>query len=438
MEDIARQLAGSFKSDLWDRLVLQASEQDASIRHAVIAIAALKSTTKSLRPQQLKLADGGDNARLHHQFALQQYDRAISSMRKAAVDGKQDLRTTLITCIVIICFESFSGNHDSAVQQTLVGINLVENFLKDGPACTQPYDFSSIEQEIVHAFGRLDIQAMSFLDPRPPGYHDVTQNEHCPPTFDETVSVFTTLEEARRYLTYSVQLMMHFIASLYSKDCRATGSLEMDVSMCIPDDKMEQRNSHLAALENWSTSFAPLLKYSLTRKDLRLGAVALELQHTTAYFSIAVLRSSNEAYPNTHRLMPLFKKLVSLSEEILEHPTMNEDNTAYMFEMHTICPLYAVAWRCPQRSLRRKAISLLLSRPRREALWDSVLVGKLAEWIMLLEEQNFEGEYAPEHIRCTQADIVDFNMVARKAKVRCFLPTEDSELQTEWSTILTW
>jgi len=48
----ANQLQGLFSTDLWDRLVLQVSERDSSVRHAVIALGALdpqtwKSPTKS-------------------------------------------------------------------------------------------------------------------------------------------------------------------------------------------------------------------------------------------------------------------------------------------------------------------------------------------------------------------------------------------------------
>lgn len=105
---MAPQLAGQFHSDLWDCLVLQACEVDASIRSAIIALAALNSTSEILQsPHHADLSHCID-AQQHHQFAIRQYSKSIQSMRKAALGGKQDLRTTLITCIVIVCFETFS------------------------------------------------------------------------------------------------------------------------------------------------------------------------------------------------------------------------------------------------------------------------------------------------------------------------------------------
>lgn len=41
---------------------------------------------------------------------------------------------------------------------------------------------------------------------------------------------------------------------------------------------------------------------------------------------------------------------------------------------------------------------------------------------MNLEEENYDGEYAPEHVRCTRGDILGYNMVTRQAEVRCFVP----------------
>lgn len=122
-EGIAPHLAGSFESDLWSHLVLQACEKDDSIRHAIVAIAALKSTTTP--GHSITYRRGTDNASTHRGFAFRQYQKALKSMRKASIGGTQDLRTALITCIVIICFESFAGNFEFAVRRKYDDLNLI-------------------------------------------------------------------------------------------------------------------------------------------------------------------------------------------------------------------------------------------------------------------------------------------------------------------------
>ena len=121
-EDIAPHLAGSFESDLWSHLVLQACERDDSIRHAIVAIAALKSTTTVCT---ISYRQGTDNASTPQGFAFRQYQKALKSMRKASIGGTQDLRTALITCIVIICFESFAGNFEFAVRRKYEDLNFI-------------------------------------------------------------------------------------------------------------------------------------------------------------------------------------------------------------------------------------------------------------------------------------------------------------------------
>lgn len=121
----AFQLSGYFDSTLWSRLVLQSCQSDPSVRHAVVAIAALGSILESVK--DFARRDGKGDADFHHQFALLQYSKAIRRMRDAASKGRQDLRTTLITCLVIVCFETFHGNHESALAQVMTGLGLIED-----------------------------------------------------------------------------------------------------------------------------------------------------------------------------------------------------------------------------------------------------------------------------------------------------------------------
>lgn len=432
-DQIAPHLAGSFQTDLWDCLVLQACEREKSILHAIIAVAALESTSKSFQGKSVKGVQDSTATKEHHQFALQQYQKAIRSMRKATLNGTQDLRTTLITCLIIICFETYSGNHETAIKQAMIGLDLVEGHLAEESHGSQ---VGSVEEEIFQAFSRLDIQAMSFLDCRPPKQH-AGLTDVCQPKMDSMPAKFTSLQEARKYLYFVMQRLMHFMGSLLPEGCNKTGSLNLDVFLCVPDELIERKKAHLAELKRWRGMFDVLLvsTHIDSNDDTRLGITTLELQYITGVFSITVLRAPSELYPNMLKLMPFFEKIVFFSESILQQ---TENKANFMFEMHTICPLYAVAWRCPQRKLRRKAISLILGRPRREGLWDSALVGKLGQWIMQLEEENFEGEYAPDHLRCSAVDVLDFNMVARTARVRCFMPGEGESALRERTTVITW
>ncbi|CZR59225.1 uncharacterized protein PAC_09117 [Phialocephala subalpina] len=434
-DKMAPHLAGYFESDLWSRLVLQACERDMSIRHAIIALAALKSTSEVVACLGDNQAIRHIDAQTHHHFALEQYSKAIQSMQKAALDGKQDLRTTLITCIVIICFETYSGNYESATRQTIIGLDLIEarTEAEQGNRLKPP----SVEEELYNAFARLDIQAMSFIDPRPPARHLILKDVGR----EQVIAMpeqFSNWKEARMYLSLVGGRMLHFIASILP-DNRSKGCLTFDVSIPLPSEFEDERSMHVQELDRWTNSFRHLKDSITTETDEDfLAAAGLELQCITCNFSSAVIRSEGQQYADTKSLMPHFEKMVSLSEAMLTHPRVLAEKTMYAFEMQVICPLYAVAWRCPQRTLRRKAIKLLLDYPRKEALWDSVVVGKLAEWIMGLEEEGLKDEYVPEERRCTGVDIVNFNMLARMAQVRCLVSEKESGAWIRKETVITW
>ena len=90
-------------------------------------------------------------------------------------------------------------------------------------------------------------------------------------------------------------------------------------------------------------------------------------------------------------------------------------------------PLFVVGTKCRDRKLRREAINLLTASPRREGMWDSVLCGRVASWIMGIEEEGLRA-YEPRN-RTSPDVIVDarrvmvkeilFDMQTRQATLRC-------------------
>jgi hypothetical protein len=117
-------LAGYFESELWNRLILQTCQQNVAMRNAIIAIAASKSAADAAR-SRMQL-DYESDTRIQYHYALRRYSQAIGSMRDAAGHQRQDLRTTLMTSLVIFCFEMLHGNHELAAKQVFIGLDLIE------------------------------------------------------------------------------------------------------------------------------------------------------------------------------------------------------------------------------------------------------------------------------------------------------------------------
>ena len=163
---MASDLSGYFDLGLWDRIVLQACHQVPSIRHAVIALAALKSISE-VTQFPFRSVQEEEEIKKNHRFAIQQYSKAIQYMRGASIEGKQDLRTTLIACLVTFCFETFHGNHASAVKQVIIGLDLLEDELSnnvDGvaPSIDEERKDDQIPMILCHAPQRFSLESCIF------------------------------------------------------------------------------------------------------------------------------------------------------------------------------------------------------------------------------------------------------------------------------------
>lgn len=90
-------LAGYCGSGFWNRLVLQASQHEKSVWHALIALGSLHEQFESDR-----LIPGLWFSRTGHDaFAVQEYVFAI----RALLDGGLSVDVCLISCILFACFE---------------------------------------------------------------------------------------------------------------------------------------------------------------------------------------------------------------------------------------------------------------------------------------------------------------------------------------------
>jgi hypothetical protein len=126
-EKVATQLTGFIDSSIWNQLVLQSSEQNESVRHGIIALGALQITLQASKCATQAYSPVARDE--HYTFAIKQYSKAITKMRISISRKRNDLRTTLLTSLLIICFECLHGNHESAIAQMKSSLNLLEDWL---------------------------------------------------------------------------------------------------------------------------------------------------------------------------------------------------------------------------------------------------------------------------------------------------------------------
>ncbi|EPE05787.1 c6 zinc finger domain protein [Ophiostoma piceae UAMH 11346] len=66
---------------------------------------------------------------------------------------------------------------------------------------------------------------------------------------------------------------------------------------------------------------------------------------------------------------------------------------SFSADLGIVPPLFVVATKSRDRVLRRQAIQLLRSSARREGMWDSELVARIAMWVVDIEEEGEEEEF---------------------------------------------
>ena len=131
-------------------------------------------------------------------FAISQYTKAISHLRRSLSAGKQAPLTALMSCILFVCFDSLRGYFDSAMVHLQSGLKI----LRDMKTKSQEDD-DIVENNLSPLFMRLSIQSILYIDTRDTGMKKqfarqlvnvrVAEEPEIPDTFE-------SLEEARSAL----------------------------------------------------------------------------------------------------------------------------------------------------------------------------------------------------------------------------------------------
>jgi len=152
-------------------MLLQAAYTDDSIKHASIALGALDKTAETIADfGKLSLDNAPEevSANEHHRFALEEYTKAVASMRAGST--AKDIRTTLLSILLIFCFEAWNGNIEVAARQVRNGVKIIQEWkstFKDAektPEAMSPAPHI-LEHDLILIFSRLVTQLGHMSDP---------------------------------------------------------------------------------------------------------------------------------------------------------------------------------------------------------------------------------------------------------------------------------
>jgi hypothetical protein len=171
VQQIASEITGPFMSHLWHRLIPQACEAEPYIRRLVTGIGAM-SEVCSIPSDSIAMSSRRSSI---YEYALRQYDKALLGMQKAIKQGRHDVRSALMACLLVFCFESMLGNEESAAQNARSGMRLLQEHLvsrssshgldiadaKTSDAMDRRVvSYTGLESDLLQSFSRLEAHAL--------------------------------------------------------------------------------------------------------------------------------------------------------------------------------------------------------------------------------------------------------------------------------------
>ncbi|EXJ62337.1 hypothetical protein A1O7_02771 [Cladophialophora yegresii CBS 114405] len=160
---IGVKLSGVFDSEVWDRLMLQASATEPAILHAVAATGSTYRSDRLARGEYVSI-DGMDSEGIR---ALVEYNFAIRCLTvhlSRTVTDICSLRVALITCMLFICFEYLRRNLRTGDTHLVNGLRLLRDIqarrgrsavaVGNAPNC--------MDDNLVETFARLNLQCALF------------------------------------------------------------------------------------------------------------------------------------------------------------------------------------------------------------------------------------------------------------------------------------
>jgi hypothetical protein len=192
LRNTAAELSGYYESPFWKRIVLAASAQQAALRHAVIALGALHEDFS--RKMLVPLTPSEESQK--HQFALNQYAKSMTALRRSLKNEKEEPLTALMSCILFVCFDSLRGWYESALVHLQSGLEILRDIKKSS---TRNH---IIEDNIVPLFMRLSMQSIIYVEARSP-YDKINFARKLMEVSGREIlnsKAFGSLEEARKAL----------------------------------------------------------------------------------------------------------------------------------------------------------------------------------------------------------------------------------------------
>jgi hypothetical protein len=456
-EKSALQTSPQVQPEGWRRILLQSCNIP-TVLHGIIALGALTMTvaTAHCLGDELTGYSHLPDAHVHHQVAVLHYSKALECMKQSIASGNKDIRTILITSLIILCFEVFHGNFAGANAQVQSAMSVIQEWRASFHDINSPTrgfsspDANIVEDDLIQIFARLETQ--SFL------YDDTTLAEQQKALREqdleiiESMPTFTTIEMARIYLElilrrcrYAVQFpnlspnskprqrgsdqerrYVGFTTTTYKEESPVR--LPPRVFL-MGGPRLEKTDEGLLSnLLRWNENFQ-LLMSQLKLPD-SVATLTLQLYYKTWRILLHAIDTDEMVFD---QFTEEFQEILNTCKTILEMTETPSNSPSFTLSLGVLRPLFLVGLKCRDVYIRREAIEILAAKPRREGLYDSALCVKFAQWVEALENRYRVAGIVPSWARIG-AIAVNFGMEDWRGTMSCHQRKRPDDTEGEQMT----
>ncbi|KAI3543596.1 hypothetical protein CSPX01_06252 [Colletotrichum filicis] len=222
-------MSGAVDPYFWTHVVMQFSNFEPAVRHAVISISSLYEEAQGNFEATATVRHSNQNLALHH------YNAAIHELR--VMDSQEKQPIILLVCVLFICVEIMRVNRKAALQHSRHGVEILKSISPD-------YMFSWTMEHLLPIFRRLSEFAL-FFGEEESDFPDIRALEGPMPQF------FLTFSDAQLMLDVLFNRTAEFMRSQRNSQRAASKSPGPDDTGTPPPSLLSEHAAINGLLDQW-------------------------------------------------------------------------------------------------------------------------------------------------------------------------------------------
>ncbi|KAI0376120.1 hypothetical protein F5Y04DRAFT_293200 [Hypomontagnella monticulosa] len=427
--DISR----NFCPDFWGQLVLQASREYPTVQYALDAVSALYKAYMFMEHTTHRSQGVLDTATTRS--ALVCYNKAVKLISDDLSAGTIPIQAVLICCLLFVWLEFMRNDFATGIKHLQSGLAILHENLS--VSSRNDSVSTRIDESLPHIFTCLQLQATVHGCPSS-DFNSLPMKCPSEAIINLYPSVFTTLAEARYYLTRRLVYIYQFVREKqtfeHSKGFQVAGCPEWP-------QLMAKRDAHMRELMRWNAAFQHSKPSTAKYAAESVGVLLLRLNFEAALMVLRSMFFNSEMQFDEYN--DVFELMLSLAEKILHAGAPKGQRPLLSLDTGVIPALCYIIAKCRERTIRYRAMEALKHAPLREGMWHKDSIIAATNWKVAMEERlaagilDKEQHPLPGAARIYRAMVLDATVDGKSAVVRFNTdPADSSGLESELNGML--